>query len=53
MAISKYADGIDEALKQWATPIQAKYIDKTNELGSARKAAIQARGGEVIHQRPI
>lgn len=40
MAISKYADGIDEALKQWATPLQAKYIDKTNELGSARKAAM-------------
>lgn len=39
MAVSKYADGIDEALKQWATPLQASYIDKVNEVGSARMAA--------------
>jgi hypothetical protein len=39
MAVSKYIGGIDEALKRWATPRQAEYIDKVNELGSARMAA--------------
>jgi hypothetical protein len=31
---------IDPRLKEWATDIQAKYVDTINEQGSARKAAI-------------
>ena len=30
---------IDERLKEWATPIQIRYIDATNEYGSERAAA--------------
>lgn len=32
-------EGLDEQLKEWATPKQAEYLDLINELGSARKAA--------------
>lgn len=39
MAISKWANGIDEALKQWATPRQAEFIDAINQCGSAAQAA--------------
>jgi hypothetical protein len=39
MAISKWANGIDEALKQWCTPRQAEFIDAINKCGSAAQAA--------------
>lgn len=39
MAVSKWANGLDEALKQWATPRQAEFIDAINLHGSAHKAA--------------
>jgi NAD(P)-dependent dehydrogenase (short-subunit alcohol dehydrogenase family) len=44
---------LDERLKEYATPTQAKYLDATNKLGSMRKAADSFGVHESVLRRAL